>query len=512
MGAGHDLLRTHLLPDRARALASGSDWAPALVTTAVARALLAQTAQWSRQAARHGAQLARASMPVSAAMAERLRGLRAACKLLEAAASAVQAAQRLEPGRGDDMELLRAVPTAVLEPRRLPGGAETIAGLCDGSARAAERVRRAARLAVPEAAWSPFLTAESMSRAATYATVISHHCEIIQHALAIRAAEQGQEELSAALAASASAAGQARQAWLAAARGWRQVKADADGAIPPVPLAPAAAEAGDLALWTGRLAYADPAWTLNLGPSRATRAPADLAPEPADLAGALAAVHQATMTVTVLGAAGRAQVQAAGRAGRLFAPVSSLPEYHNIRRRFVRAPASHVEPLLAAYRDAQAASAQATREASAIAVAIGAPSKIMAMARAAIDADNPAHLREAARRAAEPGDGADPAGGRPGPVERQLRHLGVTSPALLTRGKVLDHAGERLMLDVAQDPSSHRPADPHARADGPRAAEPAGHALPRASRPRPARRPAERVMAAGGAGRDREPEAPEAEP
>jgi hypothetical protein len=44
-----------------------------------------------------------------------------------------------------------------------------------------------------------------------------------------------------------------------------------------------AAETANLALWTGRLAYADPCWTPALGPSHRTRTPEALAPEPHDL-------------------------------------------------------------------------------------------------------------------------------------------------------------------------------------------------------------------------------------
>ena len=44
------------------------------------------------------------------------------------------------------------------------------------------------------------------------------------------------------------------------ARAWYRITTDTRGTITP-----AAAEAADLALWTGRLAYADPNWTPALG-------------------------------------------------------------------------------------------------------------------------------------------------------------------------------------------------------------------------------------------------------
>jgi hypothetical protein len=63
-------------------------------------------------------------------------------------------------------------------------------------------------------------------------------------------------------------------------------------------VSPAAAETADLALWTGRLAYADPSCTPALGPSQATRTPQALAPEPGDLPTVVAAVRQASQTMT----------------------------------------------------------------------------------------------------------------------------------------------------------------------------------------------------------------------
>lgn len=117
----------------------------------------------------------------------------------------------------------------------------------------------------------------------------------------------------------------------------------------------------------------------------------------------LAVVHQATMTLTVLATADRAQ--AAARADRLIMHVGDLPEYYNIRRRFVCAPARHVRMLLASYRDAGTASAQAMREAATIAADVKALSRALDLARAAIAADNSVDLRKAARRVPEPRGG-----------------------------------------------------------------------------------------------------------
>ena len=63
--------------------------------------------------------------------------------------------------------------------------------------------------------------------------------------------------------------------------------------VPPAAISPVAAEAADLALWTGRIAHADPGWNLDQGPSSAHRLPRHLAPVPGDLATVVAAVHGA---------------------------------------------------------------------------------------------------------------------------------------------------------------------------------------------------------------------------
>ncbi len=229
--------------------------------------------------------------------------------------------------------------------------------------------------------------------------------------------------------------------WLRAARAWYRITTDTRGTI-----SPAAAETADLALWTGRLAYADPGWTLALGPSRATRPPDSLAPEPGDLPDVVAAVHQACETLTGIAAADYSQIRTAADARRLLVPTRSLPDSFDIPQPFAPAPRDRVHVLLTAYHDAGAASAQATAAVATVAADIRAPSHILTVARAAIHADaDPAGKgrRQPAEPATEPRE-------FPGPVERILHDLGVTSPDVLLRASAIDQAGEQLILDAAQ--------------------------------------------------------------
>ena len=48
--------------------------------------------------------------------------------------------------------------------------------------------------------------------------------------------------------------------------------------------------------------------------------------------------------------------------------------------------------------------------------------------------------------------GRDTAGDVPGPLQSTLLGLGVTRPALLERGAELDKAGQRLLIEAADEP------------------------------------------------------------
>jgi hypothetical protein len=329
--------------------------------------------------------------------------------------------------------------------RRLPSGAETVTGLCQGVIDSAERVRMAARIAVPQASWSPRLTVDSFRQAAACGTVISHHCETLLRSMAVRAAQHGSGAVSARLLDSADLAAHARTAWLHVARGWERITTDTRGSISPT-----AAESADLALWTGRLVYASPEWTLALGPSSEKRLPEALAPSPDDLPGIIAAVHHSCETLTQVAAADNRQICIAAHAGRLLVPTRNLPDKFDIPHPFAPAPPDHVDLLAGVYQDAWNASAQATAAVGAIAVAVRAPSRILTSARAAVHASSvsfPADGQRSPQQAATPRRSAD----MPGPVERILHDLGVTSPAMLMRASGIDQAGEQLILEAAQE-------------------------------------------------------------
>ena len=317
----------------------------------------------------------------------------------------------------------------------------------------AERLRHLAWHAAQQPPGSPGLTVTSARQAAETSTVTSHNCALIARALA--AASHGTSPaISADLAAAAHAARQASGSWYQIARALRQVTTDTRGH-----LSPAAAEARDLALWTGRLAYTDPTWTLSSGPHHPARSPQDLAARPGDVPQVVAAVHHAGEALALLAETEHDQLRAAAHAGRILVPTRTLPDDYNIPRPYATALPEHTGPLLARYRDASHASRQATTPIGRAADATGAPSRALTTARAATRAT------PSASPAANPDDQAA-RGGReqtrdmPGPLQQALLGLGITSPSLLARGADLDRASERLLIEAADElpPTHQRPS------------------------------------------------------
>jgi hypothetical protein len=248
--------------------------------------LLLELGLWARQTAELGSRIALPGPAARRGTGAERHQLNNACQWLWVLDSAVRGAQHHNPVSAAGVRLLHAIPASTLEPRRIPGSAETITSLCHGATSTAERIRHAATINAVDATWSPALTADSLRHAATCSTVISHNCELLLRTLATRAAQHGVHHIADGLLGCAHAAGVARTAWLHTARAWYRITTDTRGTI-----AHDAAETGDLALWTGRLAYTDPAWTPALGPSHAARTPEALASQPRDFPVVVAAVH-----------------------------------------------------------------------------------------------------------------------------------------------------------------------------------------------------------------------------
>ena len=304
--------------------------------------------------------------------------MRAACGWLRALSDSVQAAHRADPVSVTDRDLLLAIPLNAPLPRPILDGSEPVTALYDAVITSAERARHAAWVTGSQPAWSPHLTADSMRHVAATSTVASHHCEILLHGLAIRTAGSKTAGLSDRLLQAADAAGRARTGWLHLARALNQFNPDATRH-----LGPSSGEASDLALCTGRLAYADPARTLSSGPGHQPRPPHDLAPQPGDIPLALAAAHHACDALTSQAYAQRERIRTAASASRLLVPTRSLPDTMDIPRPFAPALPDHVYALLRMCQDTAEAAAEASAQVGEAAAAVRAPSHVLTAARAA---------------------------------------------------------------------------------------------------------------------------------
>jgi hypothetical protein len=470
LAAGRDLLATHVARGLNGVQAGRSPWVPVVCSPAFSRALAAELGTLARQVAGLGAGLVMMTPAGWAETSQSQRDLTAACQYLRMLAGAVRAAEEQEPVLAGDRELLRAIPVGVAPERRLPDGSETVAKLCQGVITAAERLGHSAGLAAGRAGWSPHVSAESLRHAAAAGVATSHHCSVLLDALANRFRAVDSREAWAlpgfqvAMTEASAAAGHARDEWLRVARTLDQLTSDMPGHEELE-----GADARDLALWTGRLAYTDPQWTLRSGPSSAERTAVDLVPEPQDAAAVVEAVHHASDSLRRLAEAHKRQARSAARAERFLVPTRSLPDYYDIPRPYGPAPPDRVGVVLAAYKYAHEASSRAEARVAEVAHATRSPSTVLTLARdvrsRSAASQRPRGRGRRGRMHAEPARFESPA--VPGPVERSLQLLGVTNPDRVRHAMLIDRAGEQLIIDA----STERECRPTQSADSGRSAK-----------------------------------------
>ena len=180
--AGRELLDTHVGSAPDGTTIHRTEWAPALTSPLVRRALLAEVADLAARVAATSDQIA--SAPGWRGAPGPRHALREAGHHLRTVAESVQLASQHEPVPAAQRELLRAVPGSALPPRRLPGRSHDIAGLREGTIVTAQRIRRAAwRTATQTAA---AITTDSLRHNADASTLTSYHCELLLRAAADR--------------------------------------------------------------------------------------------------------------------------------------------------------------------------------------------------------------------------------------------------------------------------------------------------------------------------------------
>lgn len=455
LSTGRDLLQTHFTLATDGTRQPRSEWALAVASPQVARALLLEIAPMARRIAPTGAELALSPNAREPSTTEVRRRLNAACQWLWVLNASVKAAQDREPVTATGTMLLHAIPVNVLPRRRILGTGDPVMALCEGVIGSAERVRHLAWRSAEQATWSPGMSATSLHQVAAVSTVVSHNCHVLLTSLAARVEPLGSGMADADLLAAADAAERARDIWRGVAGAVDRINTDSQRYV-----SPAAIEARDLVVWTGRLAYADQDWSAASGPAKAARLPENLVPDPEHARMVIAAVHHASHTLTHLARAEHEEVRAAAGAGRILVTTRSLPDDFDIPRPFAQAPQERVDALLARYRHAAAASREITATVAVVAEATQGPSRVLTAAEAAVEGSPYSQPREGMI-------GLDCAGQDdrlqtpelPGPLERAILDLGVHHPEILGRAAELDRASERLIMDAAQlEPPSKQPS------------------------------------------------------
>jgi hypothetical protein len=453
---GRDLLHTHDPIGTGRRTAGRSEWTPVVRSAPVACAVLHETGGWTRQIAGYAY---RTSSTASYPAVER-QALSAVGKALSQVCWAIGTAQEQRPVRQRQLALLHAIPVNAIPEPRLPESGVSVADLNAGVISTAERLRTAARRASAEEPWSRQLTRETLRQTAGCCAISASNMQVMLSALAARHDAPGSSS-NASLAAAADAANQTRAAWLTVAESWDSITTDTRGAMGST-----GAEAAALALWTGSLAYANPDWTPALRPLHPPRAAEELAADADQLRGAVDSGHHVAHTLTQVAEADRDHVRIAAMAGRLIVPTRSLPDEYDVPYRFAPAPPSHADSLLSSYTAALQASGKATAAMASVAAEVQADSEVITFARAAARRDSSAwagpplsgmgraheglSLRAARRRDLQPAP--------PGPVERTLIELDVTSKPDLDQAAAIDKAADQLILRAAALRARQKPA------------------------------------------------------
>jgi hypothetical protein len=440
LAAGRDLLQGHFGTEATGARRYESSWSLAITSPTVSRALLTEVAALALQtsAAIHDATLSPASET-------RLRDVR--CRLGSARYwmaeldASVYAAGLTEPLRADGREVLYAVPANVMPARHAPERPGQVADLLDAVVTTAERARHAAWSAARVSPTSTAVSVTSWHRIAAASTVTSHHCHVLYTTLADRVAGREGKGLREEFLVAAERASRARELWLDSAREFEDLATEIRGHV-----SPAAIEAADLASWTGKLAYADPGWTLSSGPSQPVRAAESLAPKLAGLPDVVSALHQTTEALSCLASANLEQARLAIETRRLMVATHSLPERYDVPLRFTRAPEPYATSLMVCCQDTANAAAQAAGQSADLAIRVGAPSRMLAQVKTAA-LEQPENRRSDAVLNDSWG-GAHEASA--GPLEGRLRSLGVTNSRALWRATAVDRAAAQVLRDASE--------------------------------------------------------------
>lgn len=461
LAAARDVLRTHFVAGIDGEQVESSQWAAVVGSAPVTRAVLEEVSRWSRELAFLAARLSLVSPPDAAVPIAVQHDLASSCHWLLTAGGALSVGQGVGPPTPDDARLLDAIPANIIAARRPPGEGEPDAALARGVAATAARLRIITRSAPGRAAWSPAMTADSWRWTAAAAAAI---CHISEQALGVLAAHP---ELGAALpgvgsrlAAAAGDVGRARERWRDVAQAWQLVVTDTKGLT-----APGLADIADLAVRLGRIAFRGSAWMPGQDTGVPLRAPAELAPNADGFTAIVSTVHHAADALACVGAADRHAVGLAIRANRLHVPTRTLPSEYDVPYKFGPALPATAAALRDAYDGACEATVGAVAAMDALAVAVDAPSRGLAHARAAgrpptIALPVPENSERPDRTDQPRGRQPEPSPDRPpGPLELEVRKFNPADPVILLRARAIDKAASDVVREARASSRSRQPAD-----------------------------------------------------
>jgi hypothetical protein len=176
----------------------------------------------------------------------------------------------------------------------------------------------------------------------------------------------------------ADAVNQAWVAWRRLTGSWDLISTNADQVSD---VSPVAAEAADLALRMGRLAYHDPRWIPACDSARLTCDPATLFPSAGEMRIVLAAVHHAADAINQIATQDRNAVHNAAAGRRLYMPTRLLPARNTTPHQHSPAPGTRVDALLADYDHVVSDCSTATAALDDLAISTETASRTQGLAR-----------------------------------------------------------------------------------------------------------------------------------
>jgi len=454
LAASHDLLQTHFTTDQAGWRHGTSPWAPGIVSSTVNAALITEIGSYAGRLAPWALQLA--AVPDGRLPARARVAIGAGCRWLWVAEAAARVV-RHHPGALAGQALLHSIPVNRPPVRYPPRGGEPVPQLCAGTAITAERLGHLAYLTASRGYPPRAALATGWQRTAQAAAITGHCSELILRQLAEPAARLPHSaDAEMAIKQAAQATCSSWQAWRAVARQW-DIFTTGPGTI----FTPVAAEIGDLTLWIGRLAHSDRAWSPARNHSSPLRPGTALADSGTEIRAVVIALHHASDALSRIVGHDREGIRSAAATEDLYVPTRLLPADNDVPYRYVPAPSTMLDELLATYDAVADAATRAATTLDRLVLTLDCQPTALTALRAVAPLNTPCPPHGPAVVAAPPAK-QPPAG----QVEQALRIRGISEPVLLARAAELDDKTRALIssaMSISQRRAKASGAAKHAR-------------------------------------------------